>query len=278
MNGKKVTTSTLKQMKQEKQPIVMITAYDYPFAKMFDEAGADMLLVGDSLGNVVLGYDSTVPVTMEDMLHHCKPVARAAKRAMVVVDMPFMSYQVSAKQALKNAGRFMQEAGAHAVKLEGGIEMAQTVKKIVDAGIPVISHIGLTPQSVHQMGGFKVQGKDDIGAQKLIDDANSLVQAGAFCVLLECVPAALAQMITEKISVPTIGIGAGAGCDGQVLVYHDLLGMTDGFVPKFAKQYKNLHQEIMQGVGEYVNEVRKRTFPAEQHCFKIDQQTLDKLY
>ncbi len=274
----KITTATIREKKQKGEPVVMLTAYDYPWAKMFDEAGVEMLLVGDSLGNVVLGYDSTLPVTMDDMVHHGKAVCRGAKNAMVVVDMPFMSYQVSIEDALRNAGRIMKETGAQAVKLEGGSEMAPTVAAIVAAGIPVVAHIGLTPQSVHQLGGFKVQGKGADGAQKLIDDAIKLEEAGAFSIVLECVPALLAERISKKIGIPTIGIGAGAGCDGQVLVYHDMLGLFTGFTPKFVKKYRNLHDDIVKGVEEYVADVRARAFPGEEHTFKIDQEVLDKLY
>ncbi|MDR3348400.1 MAG: 3-methyl-2-oxobutanoate hydroxymethyltransferase [Acidaminococcales bacterium] len=279
MGNKRITTATVRQMKKDGRPLVMITAYDYPWAKMFDAAGADVILVGDSLGNVALGYDSTLPVTMEDMIHHAKAVCRGVERAMVVVDMPFMSYQVSAKDALRNAGRLMKESGAQAVKLEGGREALAAVRAIVAAGIPVVAHIGLTPQSVHQLGGFRVQGKDSAAAGRLLDDAIQLSEAGAFAVVLECVPAALGALISEKIPIPTIGIGAGAGCDGQVLVYHDMLGLFgDGFKPKFAKRYKNLYAEVMEGVGQYVDEVRGRRFPSEEHSFPIDQEILEKLY
>ncbi len=274
----KVTTATIREKKQKGEPIAMLTAYDYPWAKMFDEAGVDMILVGDSLGNVVLGYDSTLPVTMEDMIHHAKAVRRGVNDAMVVVDMPFMSYQVSMEDALRNAGRLMKETGAQAVKLEGGSEVAAKVAALVAAGIPVVAHIGLTPQSVHQLGGFKVQGKESAAAQKLIDDAATLADAGAFSIVLECVPAALAERISAKIGIPTIGIGAGAGCDGQVLVYHDMLGLFSGFTPKFVKKYRNLHDDIVKGVQEYVADVRTRSFPAPEHTFKIDQDILDKLY
>lgn len=278
MAPKKVTTTTIRQMKEKNEPIAMITAYDYAWAKLFDEAGAEMLLVGDSLGNVVLGYDSTLPVTMEDMIHHTKAVCRGAQQAMVVVDMPFMSYQISVQDALKNAGRLMKESGAQAVKLEGGVEMYDTVKAIVTAGIPVVGHIGLTPQSVHQLGGFKVQGKEAAAAKKLIEDAEKIAEAGAFSIVLECVPAALAEMVTKRINIATIGIGAGAGCDGQVLVYHDMLGLLSGFTPKFVKKYKNLHDEIIEGAQQYISEVKSRQFPSEEYIFKIDQETLDKLY
>jgi 3-methyl-2-oxobutanoate hydroxymethyltransferase len=279
MANKRRTTETIRQMKKGGQPVVMITAYDYPWAKMFDAAGADIVLVGDSLGNVVLGYDSTLPVTMEDMIHHAKAVCRGVGHAMVVVDMPFMSYQVSTKDALRNAGRLMKESGAQAVKLEGGRESAAAVKAIVAAGIPVVAHIGLTPQSVHQLGGFKVQGKDGAGAERLLDDAARLAEAGAFAVVLECVPSALAALISERTPMATIGIGAGAGCDGQVLVYHDMLGLFgDGFKPKFVKRYKNLYAEALEGVGQYVEEVRSRRFPSDEYAYPMDQEILERLY
>jgi 3-methyl-2-oxobutanoate hydroxymethyltransferase len=279
MGNKRITTATIKQMKKEGRPIVMITAYDYPWAKMFDAAGVDIILVGDSLGNVVLGYDSTLPVTMEDMIHHGKAVRRGAERAMVVVDMPFMSYQVSKEDALRNAGRLMKECGAQAVKLEGGREILAAAKAIVEAGIPVVGHLGLTPQSVHQLGGFKVQGKDDGAAARLLEDAAGLAQSGAFAIVLECIPAALASLISQKIPIPTVGIGAGAGCDGQVLVYHDLLGLFNAdFKPKFVKQYKNLYAEAMDGVGQYIAEVRGRRFPTDEYAFPVDREVLEKLY
>jgi len=278
MAVKKVTTATIRQMKEKGEPVIMLTAYDYAWAKMFDKAGVEMLLVGDSLGNVVLGYDSTLPVTMEDMIHHTKAVCRGTQQAMVVVDMPFMSYQISVEDALRNAGRLMKESGAQAVKLEGGAEMAETVRAIVTAGIPVVGHLGLTPQSVHQLGGFKVQGKEEAAAKKLMQDAEIIAEAGAFAVVLECVPAALAELISKKLNIPTIGIGAGAGCDGQVLVYQDMLGLFDGFTPKFVKKYKNLHDDVIEGVQSYISEVKSRQFPSEEYTFKMDQETLDRLY
>ena len=278
MSVKKVTTATVRQLKEKGEPITMLTAYDYAWAKLFDKAGVEMLLVGDSLGNVVLGYDSTLPVTMEDMIHHTKAVCRGTERAMVVVDMPFMSYQVSVEDALRNAGRLMKESGAQSVKLEGGTEMAATIKAIVTAGIPVIGHIGLTPQSVHQLGGFKVQGKEEAAAKKLVEDAQAIAEAGAFAVVLECVPAALAEMISKKLPIPTIGIGAGAGCDGQVLVYQDMFGLFDGFTPKFVKKYKTLYKDVVEGAAAYVSEVKSRQFPSEEYIFKMEQETLDKLY
>ncbi len=279
MSGnRKITTTVIQQRKVEGINITMLTAYDFSMAKFLNDAGIDMLLVGDSLGNVVLGYDSTLPVTMEDMIHHGKAVCRGAKEAMVVVDMPFMSYQVSTEQAVTNAGRIMKETGAQAVKLEGGREVADAVKAIVAAGIPVVGHLGLTPQSVHSLGGFKVQGKEEKGAQKLLDDANILEESGAFAVVLECVPALLAQKVTNSIGIPTIGIGAGVHCDGQVLVTNDLLGLYPGFSPKFAKQYANLHVEVAQAVAEYKKEVETRVFPSSEHSFKISDEVLAKLY
>lgn len=277
MNNK-ITTSILRQYKSESRTIVMLTAYDYPMAKLLDEAGVDMLLVGDSLGNVVLGYDSTIPVTMEDMLHHVKAVCRGAKRAMVVADMPFMSYQISIQEALKNAGRLLQEGGAQAVKLEGGIAMAATVQALVTAGIPVVGHLGLTPQSVNQLGGFKVQARDEQAAQKLLEDARALETAGAFALVLECIPDGLARRVSESIHIPTIGIGAGVACDGQVLVVHDLLGLNSGFTPKFVKKYADLHHEMMGIIRKYIGDVKDRKFPSEEHSFKIADTILEKLY
>lgn len=278
MERKPITTSTIRQMKEEGRPITMITAYDYAMARNVDEAGIDMILVGDSVGNVMLGYSSTIPVTMDAMIHHTQAVVRGTKYALVVGDMPFMSYQASEAAGLQNAGRFLKEGGCAAIKLEGGSEICPLVKKMVTAGIPVMGHIGLTPQSVNQFGGFKVQGKDIAAAQKLIDDAKALEAAGAFSIVLECVPAALAAKVSEMISIPTIGIGAGNGCGGQVLVCNDLLGFSNGFTPKFAKKYRNLHQEIVGAVSEYISDVRDRSFPAPEHTFKIDDEVLEKLY
>ncbi|AIF49999.1 3-methyl-2-oxobutanoate hydroxymethyltransferase [Pelosinus sp. UFO1] len=277
-SNKRITTTVIQERKVAGKAITMLTAYDFSMAKFLDDAEVDMLLVGDSLGNVVLGYDSTLPVTMEDMIHHGKAVCRGAKRAMVVVDMPFMSYQVSTEQAVTNAGRIMKETGAQAVKLEGGQEVADAVKAIVRAGIPVVGHLGLTPQSVHSLGGFKVQGKEEKGAQKLLDDAKRLEESGAFAVVLECVPALLAQKVTDSIVIPTIGIGAGVYCDGQVLVTNDLLGLFPGFTPKFAKQYTNLHIQLAQAIAEYRKEVEERAFPGAEHSFKISDEVLEKLY
>lgn len=278
MERKPITTSTIRQMKVEGRPSTMITAYDYAMARNVDEAGIDMILVGDSVGNVMLGYSSTIPVTMDAMIHHTQAVVRGTKYALVVGDMPFMSYQASEAEGLMNAGRFLKEGGCAAIKLEGGSEVCPLVKKMVTAGIPVMGHIGLTPQSVNQFGGFKVQGKDVAAAQKLLDDAKALEAAGAFSIVLECVPAALAAKVSEMISIPTIGIGAGNGCDGQVLVCNDLLGVSNGFTPKFVKKYRDLHQEIVGAVSEYISDVRDRSFPAPEHTFKIDDEVLEKLY
>ncbi len=263
----KITTSVIRDMKRKGEKITMLTAYDHSMAAVLDEVGVDILLVGDSLGMVVLGYDSTLPVTMEDMLCHTKAVTRAVKRALVIGDMPFMSYQISVEEAVRNAGRFMQEAGAHGVKLEGGREVAEVTRRIASSGIPVMAHLGLTPQSVHQFGGYKVQGKEDAAAQRIIEDAKILEEAGAFSVVLECVPAKLAERITQSIGIPTIGIGGGIHCDGQVLVIHDMLGMFEKFTPKFVKKYANLNSQIKEAVKQYVEEVRTGVFPGKEHSF-----------
>ena len=276
--SKDVTTATIRQMKAEGKPITMLTAYDYSMAKLVDDAGIDMILVGDSLGNVILGYDSTLPVTMDEMIHHVKAVCRGVGRAMVVADLPFMSYQVSVKDALRNSGRFLKETSARAVKLEGGQEVADAVRSIVNAGIPVVGHLGLTPQSVHQMGGYKVQGKDESAAKKLLADARCLEEAGAFCLVLECVPAPLARLVTESLHIPTIGIGAGPYCDGQVLVIHDMLGLYPRSSPKFVKKYVNLHEHIATALKQYKEEVAERTFPGPEHSFGMSEEVLKKLY
>lgn len=277
--NKKVTTLTIKDMKQQHMPISMITAYDYVMAQNVDEAGIDMILVGDSLGNVVMGYSSTLPVTMEDMIHHTACVTRGAKRALVVGDMPFMSYQESTEQALHNAGRLMKEGGCDAVKLEGGARVCEAVYKMTEAGIPVVGHLGLTPQSVHQFGGFKVQGKNLEKARQMIQDAKALEEAGAFAVVLECVPADLSAEITKALhTAATIGIGAGNQCDGQVLVCTDLLGMSGGFRPKFAKTYADLHADIVGAVQSYIQDVQKRDFPAKEHTFSIDPAVMTALH
>lgn len=278
---KQITTAVIKQMKQNGEPVTMVTAYDYAMAKNVCEAGIEMILVGDSLGNVVLGYNSTVPVTMDEMIHHTKAVMRAAQGSgtMVVGDMPFMSYQASVVDGMYNAARFLKETGCAAVKLEGGAEVCELVQKLTQAGIPVVGHIGLTPQSVNQLGGFKVQGKSAEAAQKLLDDARALEQAGAFAIVLECVPEALAAKVTESLkSAATIGIGAGKYCDGQVLVCNDLLGYTDGFCPKFVKRYADLHSEMAAAFKAYAADVKARSFPAAEHTFKIDDEVLEKLY
>ncbi|MBW2558953.1 MAG: 3-methyl-2-oxobutanoate hydroxymethyltransferase [Deltaproteobacteria bacterium] len=263
----KITTFSIQKMKTEGEKISMLTAYDYSTAVLVDEAGVDLILVGDSLGMVILGYDSTLPVTMEDMIHHTKTVSRAAKRAMVIGDMPFMSYQISVEEALRNAGRFMKEAGAHGVKLEGGREVAEAVMKITSSGIPLMGHLGLTPQSVHQLGGYKVQGKDDKTAKRMIEDARILEEAGAFSIVLECVPAPLAGEISRSLTIPTIGIGAGVECDGQVLVVNDMLGIFEKFTPKFVKKYAKLNIDIRAAIGQYIDEVKDSKFPGEEHSF-----------
>lgn len=273
-----VTTASLKEMKQQGKRIVMLTAYDYPAAKLAEEAGVDMILVGDSLGMVVLGYESTLPVTLDDMVHHTKAVTRAAKRAFVVADLPFLTYHGTIEDALRNAGRLMQEGLAKAVKIEGGAELAPLIRRCTQAGIPIVAHIGLTPQSVHQLGGYKVQGKTPEAAQKLLDDALALEEAGAFALVMECVPKQLAALISKKLSIPTIGIGAGAGCDGQVLVYHDILSYGSDRVPKFVKKYADAGSLIREAIAQYAEEVRSGAFPAEEHTFTIKEETIEKLY
>ncbi|MFP4475850.1 MAG: 3-methyl-2-oxobutanoate hydroxymethyltransferase [Desulfatibacillaceae bacterium] len=260
----KVTVTTLAKMKAEGTRITELTAYDYPFARMVDQSGIDIILVGDSLGNVVQGEANSLPVTMDQMVYHTRIVARGVERAMVVGDMPFMSYQVSRSQAVENAGRFIKESGASAVKLEGGATVTETIRAISEAGIPVQAHIGLTPQSVHQMGGFKVQRQED----RLLSDAEKVQEAGAFSVVLEGIPAAIAKKITSRLTIPTIGIGAGVACDGQVLVLHDLLGLNEGHVPKFVKKYADLAGEARKALAEYVREVRESRFPDEDHSYK----------
>ncbi|MFA7218098.1 MAG: 3-methyl-2-oxobutanoate hydroxymethyltransferase [Dehalococcoidales bacterium] len=264
-------------MKQKGEKIAMLTAYDYMTAKIVDEAGVPLILVGDSLGMVILGYESTIPVTMDEMIHHTKAVVRGTKNAMVIGDLPFMSYHINAEQALSNAARFIQEAGAQAVKLEGGTNVADKVKKIVDCGIPVMGHIGLTPQSINQLGGHKIQGKDIETAKKLLADAKALEEAGAFAVVLETIPAALAAFISKSISIPTIGIGAGAGCDGQVQVISDILGLFTDFVPKHAKQYVKIAESMSKAVNEYYDEVKSELFPTEAQSFRMDDSIIDEL-
>lgn len=259
-------------------PVSMLTAYDFNTARTIDEAGVDMILVGDSLGNVMLGYENTLAVTVEDMIHHGKAVCRGAKQAFVVVDMPFMSYQTSVEDAVRNAGRIMKETNCQAVKLEGGVEYADRIKAIVQAGIPVVAHIGLTPQSVNAMGGYKVQGKSLEQAQKLLKDAKAVEKAGAFAITLECVPAALAKMVTTQTKALTIGIGAGNGCDGQVLVYQDMLGFTNGFTPKFVKKYADLHSVMLEAFKQYKQECEDRSFPAAGQTYAISDDVMEKLF
>lgn len=274
----KNTSVTFKESKKNGEKLTMLTAYDYTTAKLLDESGVDSILVGDSLGMVVLGYDDTLSVTMEDMIHHSAAVARGAKNALVITDMPFMSYQTSVYDAVVNAGRLVKEGGAQAVKLEGGIEFCEHIKAIVKASIPVCAHIGLTPQSVNAFGGFKVQGKGKEEAQRLLDEARAVEEAGAFAVVLECVPAKLAKKISESISIPTIGIGAGAGCDGQVLVYQDMLAMYSDFKPKFVKQYAQIGSVMKDAFRQYIDEVKSGAFPSEEHTFKIDDDIIENLY
>jgi len=273
----RITINQIRDMKQKGEKITMLTAYDYSTAKIVDEVGIPLILVGDSLGMVVLGYESTVPVTMEDMLHHTKAVVRGTKQTMVIGDMPFMTYHISVDDALKNAARFIQEAGAQAIKLEGGVTVAEKVKRIVECGIPVMGHIGLTPQSIHQFGGFKVQGRTPEAAVKMLKDAQALEEAGAFAVVLETVPTPLATLITQKINIPTIGIGAGIGCDGQVQVINDILGSFADFVPKHAKQYAKLTDIMSSAITEYYNEVKAGTFPTAKQSFSMDESILVEL-
>lgn len=274
---KKATTATFRQKKQRGEIITMLTAYDYPTALAEDQAGIDSILVGDSLGMVVLGYQNTLPVTMDDMLHHSKAVSRGANFALLIGDMPFMSYQISTAEAVRNAGRFLQEAGMDAVKLEGGCERVEAVRAIVGAGIPVMGHLGLTPQSVNQLGGFRPQGKTAAAAKRLLEDALLLQEAGCFSLVLESVPAKLAELISSKLSIPTIGIGAGVGCDGQVLVTHDLLGLFDRFTPKFVKKYANFHAEMQRAFGEYIEDVETKRFPASEHSVEMDEKEWEAL-
>jgi 3-methyl-2-oxobutanoate hydroxymethyltransferase len=273
----RITVDDIKAMKERGERIVMLTAYDYPSARLADEAGVDMILVGDTLGMVVLGYDSTIPVTMEDMIHHIKPVVRGSERALVVGDMPFLSFQTGVEDAIRNAGRMMKETGCQAVKLEGGVHMAETVRRLVQVGIPVVGHIGLTPQSVNQLSGFKVQGRTPEAAERLMDDAIALQQAGAFCIVLELIPAPLAKLISQRLRVPTIGIGAGAGCDGQVQVWHDLLSLYSAFTPKHAKQYAQIGQAIKDAVSRYAHEVRAGEFPTQKESFRMDEKVIEGL-
>lgn len=274
----KTTVATLKKQKENKEKITVLTCYDYSMAKLMDEAGIEVLLIGDSLGNTILGYEDTLPVTMEDMIHHTAAVSRGAKNAFVLADMPFMSYQASIYDAVMNAGRLMKEGHAQGVKLEGGAKVCPQIKAIVDADIPVCAHIGLTPQSINAFGGFKVQGKSEEAARKLIEDAKKVEEAGASMVVMECVPAKLAEIITNTVSIPTIGIGAGAGCDGQVLVNQDMLGMFSDFTPKFVKRFANVGEVMKQAFADYAAEVKAGTFPTKENTYAISDEVIEKLY
>jgi 3-methyl-2-oxobutanoate hydroxymethyltransferase len=269
---KKLTKLVFHQKKQRGEPITMLTAYDYPTALSMDQAGVDSILVGDSLGMVVLGYENTLPVTMDDMIHHCKAVARGARYAFLIGDMPFMSYQASPAEAVRNAGRFLQEGGMDAIKLEGGQERLESIKAIVNAGIPVMGHLGLTPQSVNQLGGYRTQGRTITGARRLLEDSQFLQEAGCFGIVLESVPARLATLISQRLDIPTIGIGAGAGCDGQVLVTHDLLGLFERFTPKFVKQYAHLHAVMVEAFSAYISDVEGGLFPASEHTVEMPEE------
>jgi len=274
---KKVTILDLQKIKDSGEKITMLTAYDYPTARMLDEAGVDILLIGDSVGNVMMGYENTLPVTVDDIIYHTKAVVKARKKALVVADMPFMSYQVSIEEAKINAGRMIQEGGAEAVKLEGGENMEAVIRALCEIDIPVMGHIGLTPQSIHRMGGYKIQGKEERQRQKLLADALAVERAGAFSVVLEAIPAELAQEITQSLNIPTIGIGAGINCDGQVLVIHDVLGLFDRFTPSFVKKYADLFSEMQRAFKEYISDVKERRFPAAEHSHAMDPQALRDL-
>ena len=273
----RVTIRDLRRMKRNGEKIPMITAYDYTSAQLVERAGIPLILVGDSLGQVVLGYDSTVPVTMDEMVHHIKTVVRGTQRAHVVGDLPFLSYHADVPEAIRNAGRLLKEGGAQSVKLEGGRTQAETVSRIVESGIPVMGHIGLTPQAVNQLGGYRVQGRSLKDAVRLMEDARALEEAGAYAIVLECVPAQLAQMIAERVGVPTIGIGAGAGCDGQVQVFHDMMGLYQDFTPKHARQYAQLGQTIVQATRSYVQDVENEQFPDDSESFKLSESVLEAL-
>jgi len=277
VDKKKIPIPEFKELKKQGKKIRMVTAYDYPTAVIIEKTDIEMILVGDSLGMVVLGYDGTVPVTVEDIIHHAKPVVKGAPNTHIVADMPFMSYQVSVEDAIRNAGRLIKESGADSVKLEGGLDYASTVKAIVKAGIPVMGHIGLTPQTAGSLGGFKVQGKDAKAAQSLIDSAVALEDAGAFAVVLECIPAPLAKIISQKLDIPTIGIGAGVHCDGQVLVTQDMLGLFDRFVPKFVKQYAQIGQLELEAFNKYAEEVALGVFPDDAHSFTMKEEVIKQL-
>lgn len=274
----KNTVVTFKEAKERNEKLTMLTAYDYSTAKLIDSCGINGILVGDSLGMVCLGYEDTLSVTMEDMIHHTKAVSRGGTNTLIVADMPFMSYQTSTYDAVVNAGRLIKEGRAHAVKLEGGVDVFNQIQSIVNSSIPVMGHIGLTPQSVNAFGGFKVQGRDELAAKKLIEDALAVEDAGAFAVVLEGVPSKLASLITKKLNIPTIGIGAGAGCDGQVLVYQDMLGMFSDFTPKFVKKYENIGEKMKNAFSNYIDEVKTEVFPSEEHSFKINEDIIEKLY
>ena len=274
----KNTVITFQKAKEERKKISMLTAYDYSTAKLMDEAGVNSILVGDSLGNVMLGYKDTLSVTMEDMIHHGKAVSRGVKNALLIIDMPFMSYQASVYDAVTNAGRLVKEAGANAVKLEGVVSVCPQIKAIVDASIPVIAHLGLTPQSIHAFGGFKVQGKDEVTAKKLLEDAKAVEAAGAFALVLEGIPSKLAELITNELTIPTIGIGAGAVCDGQVLVYQDMLGIYSDFTPKFVKKYANVGEIMREAFKKYCVEIQNGDFPAKEHEYDIADDIIEKLY
>jgi len=277
INNQKITIPAIKQKKMSQQPITMLTAYDFPSARLLDSAGVDVILVGDSLGMTMMGYPTTVPVTMDEMIHHCKMVSRGTERAFLIGDMPFMSYQTGRSDAIRNAGRFLKEGGMEAVKMEGGEVIVGLIKDIVNSGISVMGHIGLTPQSVIQFGGYRVQGKSAESARQLISDAKKLQDAGCFSIVLEAIPAPVAEIITANVSIPTIGIGAGNKCDGQVLVYHDLLGLNQDFTPKFVKQYANLSKSITDAVKNYCRDVQQRKFPSDKHSFNMSGKELQRL-
>jgi 3-methyl-2-oxobutanoate hydroxymethyltransferase len=274
---KKITTLAFRQKKKRGEPIAVLTGYDYPTALALDQAGIDAILVGDSLGMVVLGYENTLPVTMDEMLHHCRAVARGARAALLIGDMPFMSYQVSTEEAIRNAGRFLQQGGMDAVKLEGGRERLDAINAILGAGIPVMGHLGLTPQSVNLLGGFRPQGRTAVTAERLLEDALLLEEAGCFSLVLESVPVRLAEMVSKRLAIPTIGIGAGAACDGQVLVTHDLLGLFDRFTPKFVRKYADLHTEMHSAFTAYISDVQSRIFPAQEHTVEMPDEEWEAL-
>ena len=277
LDRKKTTILSFREKKMHGEPITMLTAYDYGTAAVIDRARIDSILVGDSLGMVVLGHENTLPVTMSDMIHHCKAVSRGANYALLIGDMPFMSYQISIDEAIRNAGRFLQEGGMDAVKLEGGRDRSETIKAIVGAGIPVMGHLGLTPQSVHQLGGFRAQGKSATDAQRLFEDSQILQDAGCFSLVLESIPARLAKLVSQRLEIPTIGIGAGPDCDGQVLVTHDLLGLFDRFTPRFVKKYADLHLEMIRAFEAYIRDVKAGEFPAQRHGFSMSDEAWEVL-